>query len=134
MAAQPCEACGKRHSSAAAIAKCEQAAGPALLVEPEDVAGVLGLLDGRLVLTRSGGVLAVGHSLPWGPPHPGQFATVADVFAELVRAGADPEALAARLRRNRRVGLPLSQAIPSDLMAAACKALSVRASALKSAA
>lgn len=134
MAAQPCETCGKRHTSAAAIARCAEAAGPALLVEPDDVAGVLGLIDGRLVLTRSGGVLAVGHSLPWGPPHPGQFATVADVFDALVKAGADADALEARLRRNRRVGLPLSQAIPSDLMAAACTALSARAAALKSAA
>ena len=134
MAAQPCDVCGKRHTSAAAIARCEEAGGPALLVDAEDVSGVLSLLDGRLVLTRTGGVLAVGHSLPWGPPHPGQFATVAEVFGELVKAGADAEVLAARLHRNRRVGLPLSQAIPSDLMAAACKALSARASALKSAA
>ena len=134
MAAQPCEVCGVRHRSEAAAAKCAEAAGPALLVEPDDVAGVLGLLDGRLVLTRTGGVLAVGHSLAWGPAHPGQFATVAEVFAELVKAGADAEELAAHLHRNRRIGLPLAQAIPADLMAAACRALSTRALALQSAA
>lgn len=135
MAAVVC-GCGTRHRSEAAAAKCPDAVPAGPVVDAEDIAGVLGLLDGRLVLTRSGGVLAVGHSLPWGPAHPGQFATVAEVFAELVAAGGDAEALERRLHRARRVGLPLGQAVPADLMAAACAALTARARAtvLKSAA
>lgn len=88
--------CGKRHRSPDVAARCTAAqdtttaaATTAPVVRPDDLAGCLSLLDGRLVATTTGVLPVSGYGrVTQTTPLPGQVADADALITLLLEAGA----------------------------------------------